>query len=137
MKYVLFVIALLALSACESAPKKPHPIQDIGCSMGKVIGFGLSGEIALALDCKNEMAINDAIFDALVKVNVCQAPPENPAIMSLTAKDSFGQRLCGNVARMAFMALTAEKFAEWQCSGGDAKEQLFEKVDELCARLRI
>jgi len=136
MKYLITLILALSLSACESAPKKPHPIQDIGCSMGKVIGFGLSGEIALALDCKNEAAINDAIFDALVKVNVCQAPPEAMS-MAFAPQESFGQRLCGSVARMAFMALTAEKFAEWQCSGGDAKEKLFDKVDEMCSKLRI
>lgn len=127
-KFLLLPVVLLAASCTTTAPDKPNPIQEIGCTLGKTIGLGLSGAVAEKLDCKNVQAINDDIFRALQRVRICSSEP-------IVGLKSVGSSICSTVALSLFNGLTAETFAKWQCSGGEGKEQLLAKVGELCNKL--
>jgi hypothetical protein len=130
-KGILALVAVLAIAGCEKDEEKPHPVKEIGCQVGKVVGLTLSGEIARQLDCQNPMAIANDFNNALVKLKVCTAEDE----MSAKGLGPIGVSMCKSVGSMLFTTLTAEAFAKWECSGGAAEEKLMEKLDELCAKL--
>lgn len=134
MKKIIVVLLALSVAGCTQSGDGASKIKNIGCEIGKTVGMGLSFQIADSLACTNVDAINNDIYDVLVKVKLCELPTleEGASLMSV---GSIAAQACKSVGSMLFMSLTAEKFAAWGCTGGVAQEKLLEKLDELCAKL--
>lgn len=135
MKKTLFAVLAIAfaMAGCDQEPDKPSPIEQIGCNIGKTVLLGLSSEIAVQLECKNVGAIQDDLVHQLQQLGVCREQPQKTQMKAF----GIGQGVCKAVGRTLYTTLTAEKFAQWECTGGDVKERLMENLDKMCGKIQF
>lgn len=135
-KILLSTLLLCTISACTKEPSKPDPIKSIACNIGKTICLGISGEIANELQCKNVMAIQTTLVEALEKAKICEA--KEGALFGFTeSKSAGGNALCNSLGSMLLSGIVAGVIpASWECSADTTLLKLKEVVAKACGKIQ-
>lgn len=118
MKLVLVGLLALGMTGCDWFKKT-------GCSVAKRASEVVSAEVATQLGCKNVSAIEALIEQQLVeKIKVCE----------IGALGVIGEVVCPPLVSGLLNGAISQIPAEWECSGGPAKEGLKDILLNVCKK---
>lgn len=117
MKFILALSLVFGMTGCDWFKKT-------GCSVAKRASDVLSHEIAGQLACKNVDAIKKVVDAQLEKVHVCE----------VGAVGIIGDLVCPPLIGILINGSISQLPAEWECSGGPAKEGLSDLLIETCKK---
>lgn len=134
MKYVLTALIALSLASCTKETPKTDPLKEIACNVAVGVSSGVVPVIAQELGCSNLVAIQASVYDALVKIKVCEKKPQ---AMGLMGVESVGSGICKTMGSTLLTVVVGAAIpADWQCSNGPSIEKLKLAIAKACDKIK-
>ena len=134
MKSILTCLALTTIVSCTKETPNVDPIKEIACSVAVSVSSGVVPVIAQELGCTNLVAIQASVYDALVKIKVCEKKPQAMGLMSI---GSVGSGICKTMGSTLLTVVVGAAIpADWQCSNGPRNEKLKLAIAKACYKIK-
>jgi len=133
-KSILTALALVTIVSCSKDAPKPDPLKEIACNVAVSVSSGVVPVIGQELGCTNLVAIQASVYDALVKIKVCEK--KTPA-MGLMSTESVGSGICQTMGNTLLTVVVGAAIpADWQCSNGPSIEKLKLAITKACDKIK-
>lgn len=116
MKLLIALLPFLFFTACTS----------FKCKVEEVGAEGISKAVIVALECKNEDAVERDIIGAVKALGLCDMPQSRGVI---------AEAICPGVGHAVASIVGSKIPAEWECNPEKAKEGLAAVVTKGCSLL--
>lgn len=134
LKFITLITIALTLASCTKETPKPDPIKEIACNVAVSVSSGVVPVIAQELGCTNLVAIQASVYDALVKIKVCEKKPQAMGLMSI---ESVGSGICKTMGSTLLTVVVGAAIpADWQCSNGPSIEKLKLAITKACDKIK-